>query len=874
MFVLLRRISAAFFLLWAAAYSFASQTELHEGWNLQSACKIADSGATISTSSYHPQGWYTTTVPSTVLAAQIASGEFKDPFYGMNLRKIPGGDYKLGEDFANFPMPDNSPYRCGWWYRKSFRVAAADNGKTFWLQFGGINYRADIWVNGRRIADKSAVAGAYRTYDFNVTDAIVPNSENVVAVEVFAPTETDLGVNWVDWSPGPPDKDMGLWGPVSLETSGPVSVRSPLVTTHFPGKPAEEADLTVYGELHNATPLAVHGMATATIANIHVEQSVDLQPNEEKTVTFTPEQFPRLRLRNPKVWWPWQMGQANLETVTVKFASNGEVSDEQSARFGIREITSELTDKGHRLFRVNGKPILIRGGGWSQDMFLRQDPVKLRDQFRLVQDLRLNTIRLEGKMETQDFFNLADEKGILVMLGWCCCDQWEHWNKWTPENYQVATASVRSQMLRLRNHASLLVWLNGSDNPPPANVESAYLKVEAETHWPNPTLSSASQRPTAVSGESGVKMTGPYDYVAPSYWLAETGKHGGAWGFNTETSPGPAIPPVSSLRKFIPANEMWPPNATWSFHYGGGDFNQLKVFNGAMNATYGPAKSLDEYVRISQTMSYNGERAMFEAYGRNKYTSTGVIQWMLNNAWPSMIWHLYDYYLDTGGGFFGAKKALEPIHVQYSYDDHSVYVVNSTYSPTPELFVTAKVFDSNLKELTSKKTSLTVEADAPKQALSLPNSIFSKDGVYFVQLELKNKQGEIVSRNFYWVPAKLTTWDWSKTEYTYTPAIEEENMQALRSLPQAKLDAKATRTLSGVAVTLHNPSKNLAFQVAVAAQKGNGEDITPALWSDNYVELMPGESLTLNGTIPESLVAQTSVVISGWNISRIVLPLK
>ncbi len=180
-------------------------------------------------------------------------------------------------------------------------------------------------------------------------------------------------------------------------------------------------------------------------------------------------------------------------------------------------------------------------------------------------------------------------------------------------------------------------------------------------------------------------MTGPYDYVAPSYWLVDTYRHGGAWGFNTETSPGPAIPTLSSLRKFIPADQMWPPNATWSFHYGGGGFKELKVFNDAMNATYGPAKNVNEYVRIAQTMSYNGERAMFEAYGRNKYTSTGVIQWMLNNAWPSMIWHLYDYYLDTGGGYFGTKKALEPIHVQYSYDDHSVYVVNSTYQASPEL---------------------------------------------------------------------------------------------------------------------------------------------------------------------------------------------
>jgi exo-1,4-beta-D-glucosaminidase len=876
MFILpCRRSCTLLLILGLSLPVFAAETALRDGWNLQSACKVTPSGDEISTTAFHPEGWYAVTVPATVLAAQVAAGEVKDPYYGMNLRKIPGESYPIGRNFANLPMPEDSPYHCGWWYRKAFHVPAADRGKTFWLRFGGINYRADIWVNGKRIANQSQVAGAYRTYEFDVTDNVVPGAENIVAVETFAPTETDLGINWVDWNPAPPDKDMGLWGPVSLATSGPVSVRSPMAATHFTDSSLKEADLSIYSELHNATGNAIHGVVTGTVGNLRVEQVVDLAPHEGTTVAFTPDKFPQLKVRDPQIWWPWQMGQPHLETLTLRFSSNGQLSDEQSVRFGIREITSELTDKGHRLFRVNGKPILIRGGGWSQDMLLRQDPERLREQFRMVRDLRLNAIRLEGKLETDDFFRLADEHGILVMLGWCCCDQWEHWNKWTPENFQVATESLRSQMLRLRSHPSLLVWLNGSDNPPPANVESAYLKIEAETHWPNPTLSSATARHTSVSGESGVKMTGPYDYVAPSYWLVDTFRHGGAWGFNTETSPGPAIPTLSSLKKFIPANEMWPPDETWSFHYGGGGFKDLHVFNDAMDATYGSAKDVNGYVRISQTMSYNGERAMFEAYGRNKYTSTGVIQWMLNNAWPSMIWHLYDYYLDTGGGYYGTKKALEPIHVQYSYDDHSIYVVNSTYEDSPELFLTAKVFDGNLKELVSKDASLTVGADASTRALSLPDSAFAANAsAYFVELILKNKSGETVSHNFYWVPPALTTWDWAKTDYTHTPALLEENMQVLRSLPETKLEAKAIRMASGVQVTLHNPSQKLAFQVAVAARDKSGNDVTPVLWSDNYVELMPGESATLEAALPEHLPAGTSVVVSGWNVPRIVLPLK
>ena len=845
---------------------------LHEGWRMQSACKLQAAGESISTATYRPEGWLATTVPSTVLAAQVADGIYKNPYYGTNLRDIPGTTYPVGRNFANLPMPDDSPYRCGWWYRNEFVVPASERGRTLWLRFKGINYRADIWINGKHIADSSQVAGAYRTYEFDVTDNVIAGRENVIAVETFAPTEKDLGINWVDWNPCPPDKDMGLWGAVELVTSGPVALRSPLVLTHFPDASMKQANLTVYAELHNASDKPVHGTVSGTVAGTRIEQPVELAAHEDRTVVFDPEKYSQLQVKNPGVWWPYQMGTPHLETLALRFVEGGKVSDEQSVRFGIREITSELTDQGYRLFRVNGKPILVRGAGWSQDMLLREDPKRLRDQFMLVRDMHLNAIRLEGKLETEDFFQLADEQGILIMLGWCCCDQWEHWKDWTPENYQVAKASLQAQMLRIRHHASLLVWLNGSDNPPPADVEQMYLDVERQKHWPNPTLSSASATPTTVSGKSGVKMSGPYDYVAPSYWYVDTNKHGGGYGFNTETSPGPAIPKISSLRKYVPEDQMWPStSASWSFHNGSGKFMKLTVFDEAMKATYNPPDDLKDYVRVAQAMTYNGERAMFEAYTRNKYTSTGVIQWMLNNAWPSNIWHLYDYYLNTGGGYYGTKKACEPLHVQYSYDDHSIVVVNSTYEPSPLLKVTAKVYDVQLKELFSKESELTVAADTSQRALSLPDDIFAASAkVYFVDLALKSESGGIISRNFYWVPSTLTTFDWEKTDYTHTPAIQHEDMTELMKLPQARVESSVTTADNGktLQVRLHNVSKALAFQVAVSAHDGHGEDVVPAAWSDNYVELMPGETRVLTSTLPPQAPENAAVVVTGWNISE------
>jgi exo-1,4-beta-D-glucosaminidase len=860
------------FLALPAVLHAGTVTPLHDGWRVQSACNLQAAGDAISSEGFAAENWLMATVPSTVLAAQAAAGAVPDPYYGANLRQIPGTSYPIGQNFSNLPMPRDSPYHCGWWYRKEFTAPAASAQQDrFWLHFGGINYRAEIWLNGHRIADSTQVAGAYRTYDFDVTNLLRPGKTNVLAVETFAPTEKDLGINWVDWNPCPPDKDMGLWGAVNLVATGAVTVRSPQAVTHFPENSLASADLTIYAELHNATDHAVKGIAAGSAAGVRFEQPVELAPNEDRTIVFSPQQFPQLLIHDPKLWWPYQMGQPHLERLTVSFSIQGQPTDEQSADFGFREITSELTANGSRLFRVNGKPILIRGGGWSQDMLLRSDEKRLRDQFRMVRDLNLNTIRLEGKLDTDEFFRLADEQGILVLAGWCCCDHWEHWKDWTPEDLAIAKASLRAQMLRLRHHPSLLVWLNGSDNPPPADVERAYLQIEAETHWPNPVLSSASSTPTTVTGESGVKMTGPYDYVAPSYWYVDK-QHGGAYGFNTETSPGPAIPSLASRQKFLPDPEAWPPSPTWSLHNGGGEFVNLKVFDAAMEAVYAKPHSAAEYERMAQTMEYDSERAMFEAYGRNKYASTGVIQWMLNNAWPSMIWHLYDYHLDAGAGYFAVKKACEPLHIQYSYDDLSIEVVNSTYAPAAGLHAGLRVFNLTGKEIYSAQAVVESAPDSAQRVFSIPEILYQDaDRILFVDLTLADASGAVVSRNFYWVPTTLTSFDWPKTDYTHTPAERNEDLAALTNLPPAKVTARAEieTTPNGRELRLHldNASAVLAFQISAAARTPSGGLIAPVFWSDNWIELLPGESRTLTATLPETAPADFIVQIEGWNIA-------
>ncbi len=361
-------------------------------------------------------------------------------------------------------------------------------------------------------------------------------------------------------------------------------------------------------------------------------------------------------------------------------------------------MTSELTPKGHRLFKVNGKPILIRGGGWASDMMLRPaSRERLEAELRYVREMGLNTIRLEGKLESDHFYDLADQ----LRASWSCpagaaATSGSTWDKWDAEDHEVAPASLRDQILRLRNHPSVLVWMNGSDFPPPAEVEQAYLDVLKELEWSKPILSSATDAPGPVSGPSGVKMTGPYDYVPPSYWLTDI-KNGGAFGFTTEIGPGGgrAAPREPASRCCPPITSGRSTTSGTSTRGATSSRTSSASRTRSRRATARPRASAD-YARKAQALTYEGQRAMFEAYGRNKYTSTGVIQWMLNNAWPSLIWHLYDYYLRPGGGYFGTKKACEPLHVQYSYDDRSVVVVNDLQTPFCGLKVSAQVFDLGL----------------------------------------------------------------------------------------------------------------------------------------------------------------------------------
>lgn len=855
----------------------ANRISLDGAWQIQSSCKVSEKGDVISSASFQPQGWYQATVPGAVVANLVKDGDsnYPDPYTGMNLRKMPGVKYAIGSEFANQPIPQDSPFHCSWWYRTTFHLPEGQKAGQVWLNFQGINYRANVWLNGKQIANTKQIAGAWRIYELQITGKIA--RDNALAVEVFPPSETDLGITFVDWNPMPPDKNMGLWRGVFLTTSGPAALRHPFIDSKINTETLDSAELTVYVEAKNGADRPMKGSLDVTIEDIHLTQSVELGAGESKEIAFTPEKYSELRVKNPRLWWPAKLGPQNLYRAVFRFIVDGQLSDQQSLDFGIRQVTSEFTEKGYRLFKINGKKIVIRGGGWTFDMLLDRSDQRTNLEMRYALDMNLNTIRLEGKIENDHFFDQADRTGMLVMAGWCCCDFWEKWKKWSDEDKDIASESLRSQLLRIRSHPSVVMWLNGSDNPPVAEIEKRYLDVEKQIHWPTPVVSSATQKPAKFSGASGVKMTGPYEYVPPSYWLEDT-KNGGAYGFNTETSPGAAIPPPESIKKFIPADHLWPIDEYWNFHAGGNEFKDLKRYTDALDRRYGASGSMEEYSLKSQAAAYEGERAMFEAYVRNKYASTGVIQWMLNNAWPSMIWHLYDWYLMPGGGYFGAKKANELLHVQYSEDDNAVYVTNSLYQAFPGMKVRAEVLNLDAAVKYEKEATLNVDPDSSTRVLTIP-ALDGLSPTYFVRVWLMDASGKTVSDNFYWRSTKPDVLDWQHSKWFYTPAKQLEDLSSLKTLPPVGVSASATMNAESGESVMHikvrNEGKSLGFQVHLRVTNAAGEDILPILFEDNYFPLFPGEERTVTARFesrPDT--GAPLVAVEGWNVQPVKVQVK
>jgi exo-1,4-beta-D-glucosaminidase len=356
-----------------------------------------------------------------------------------------------------------------------------------------------------------------------------------------ADPRSSLSIGWVDWNPTPPDNNMGPWRGVDIVRRGPVEIGSPQVTSTLSLPDLSRAALTVKVQARNLDASAHDATITGVVAGVSLRRTIHLDAGQTQTVSFSPKSDPGLDLKHPQVWWPVGMGAHPLYTLQMAAAVDGAISDRAGATFGIRSVSSHLTAQGYHQFVINGKPVLIRGAGWAPDMFLRDDPKRMETEFSYVVNLGLNTIRSEGKLEDARFYDLADRNGIMILAGWECCDKWESWAKtggepWDAADEKVAAASMASEARLLRNHPSVIGFLIGSDNAPPAAISKIYVDTLRAEDWPLPIIAAAVPQATPETGPSGMKMEGPYSWVPPAYWYAD--KLGGAYGFDSEVSAG------------------------------------------------------------------------------------------------------------------------------------------------------------------------------------------------------------------------------------------------------------------------------------------------------------------------------------------------
>jgi exo-1,4-beta-D-glucosaminidase len=863
-----------FLLFLAVIFSIASKSadqwvvqnqELKNNWQIQSSAQVTANGKEISGMNFSTKNWYTATVPGSVLGSLVNDSVYKNVFLGRNLEKIP-----------------DSLFNAPWWYRTTFDVPNIYSGQVYRLRFNGISYRADIWLNGQKVASSDTIQGSFRQFMIDVTP-YVKRGNNVLALEVTQEKKGELSIGFVDWNPEPADHNMGIWRNVEVLTSGPVSVDQPFVQTKVDTVTLNRAEITISTLLRNHTNKTVKGELKGLIGeNIYFSQQVTLTPNASREVVFTPAQFTQLKMDHPKLWWVHTLGKPNLYDLHLRFYIGSELSDNDHIRFGIRSVSDYMTKEGHRGFRLNGKKILIKGGGWTDPMFLNATPEYENAGIDYAVHMNLNAIRMEGFWgHDQHIYNLCDEKGILIMAGFSCQWEWSNLMKVkddkysaiiTPEQNDIAAESWHDQIVWLRNHPSVFLWLYGSDKWPRPELEHRYLNVLRHDDPTRPFVASAAEHTSILTGPTAVKMRGPYDYVPPKYWYADT-TYGGAFGFNTETGPGPEIPVLESLKKMIPNDSIWPIGSAWMYHAARGAFHNLKAYNIAMDSRLGTSKDLDDYLRKAQYLNYEGMRAMYEAFETNRFKATGIIQWMYNASWPKLWWQLYDYYLMPTGAFYGARVANEPLHISYNYGNNSVEVMNNTAEKTSELSAEISVFDFNIKPVFHQTISLRpLPAQTTDEAVTLPSSLnISK--TWFLNLRLYNKLHQLVSTNFYVLSTIKDELDEAKSNWYITPQSQYADLTMLQQLPSVKLEKNVTVSKKGddtyAQIRLKNPSTHLAFMVYLdLMNKDKNTSVLPVFWDENYFTLLPGEERTVSGYCHSSDLhgGAVNVTVSGWNV--------
>lgn len=859
-------------------------------WTMKKAGDVKESGDALSLAGYAAEGWLPAMVPGTVLNSLVRNKVYPAPDYGLNNKKtqklIPDLN-EVGRDFYTY------------WFRTEFSLPADSKGKTVWMRTDGINYRSEIWLNGKLAF---VTAGMFCQEFVNVSDYVVADKPNAIAVKVF-PVDTPgdsklkqwgaannewrnggdgeigknvtmlMSVGWdFTFDDGVRDRNTGIWRSMSFFTTGRAALRHPFVRSTLAKPNYDSAELTVSVDVENPTTgnQTVKVIGEIKDTGIRFTYDATLFRGEIRTVTFTPKSHPQLVVKNPRLWWPLNKGPQNLYEATFTLQTqDGKTkqyshSDALKTRFGIREITSDQNspDKS-RTFTVNGKRFFVRGTNWIPDAMLRADDARLYAELRYTAQSGVNFIRLWGGgiAESDYFFQLCDELGLPVWTEFWLTGDTRH-----PVDQALYLKNVAHTVKRLRSHPSLAYYVSSNESTEVSGAKDLINALDGTRGY------------MMQSECDGVHDGSPYKTVNPMQHYENTASDRGSRidGFNPEYGM-PCLPTVECLREMMDEKDLWPINKeVWNYHDGGGFHLITTLYNDLVNQ-YGPSQNIEEYATKAQAVGGSGFRTIWEVWNANKLGfgdryCAGLLFWYHNSPLRQTGARMWDWSLEPTAALYFTQDALEPLHAQFEYLSNTVTVVNDYYRSFTGYTVAADVYDFNLKKVVSKQAKV----DLPEDGLA--HKVFALDfpadvtPVHFIKLTLTDGKGTFVSDTFYW----RSTSAYAGRKSVTGPCTA--GFESLAKLPAATLKVARTARSQGSStfldVTVENAGASLAFMTQLQLLGKDGKPVRPSFYTDNFFSLLPGErrAVTIE-TESANLAGGVSLVVKGWNAAAQRLPL-
>ncbi|HUZ45829.1 MAG TPA: discoidin domain-containing protein [Terriglobia bacterium] len=813
-------------------------------WRLQRDSLVSAGPEAISKAGFDDKGWIVATVPGTVLTSYLNVGAIPDPNYSRNQLFISDSFF-----YADF------------WYRTEFESPRLRRGQRAWLNFDGINWKAEIFLNDARLG---RIEGGFMRGRFDVTEHLLPGRKqmNALAVRIIKndtpgsvkqktlaaagrnggalgldnPTfHASVGWDWISTIRG---RNTGIWNSVYLTFSGPVTIANPFVTTTLPLPDTSHADVSIEIELANHTPKRVKGTLRGRIGRAKFRQHVTLEAFGRSTVKLDPSTHSALRLRNPKLWWPSGYGEPCLYDLELKFEAHRRASDTKRLKVGVRQMAYSQEGGALRIW-INGRRLAPKGGNWGfSESMLRYRAREYDVAVRYHSEMHFNMIRnWVGQTGRDEFYDACDRYGVMVWQDFWLANPGDGPN---PKDDRMFLRNAQDTILRLRNHPSMALYCGRNEGNPPKALEDGLTKMLAELH---PGIQYISDSASGV-----VSGHGPYSAKPFSFYFGP----GANERLHSERGM-PAIPPMDSVRMMMPNRAMWPQGLDWGLH----DFCLEGAANGAsyrsmLESSYGGADSAKEWIALAQFINYDGYRAMFEGQSRRRM---GLLIWMSHSCWPSFVWQTYDYYFEPTAAYFGAKKGCEPLHIQWNPDTESIEVVNYSAGNLEGLTARVELLNMNGSRHWEKTASLDSKEDSTVSCIKMeyPGTLTP---VHFLRLTLA-QNGKTLSTNFYLRPR------------------EADNYRAIRELPRVNLEASTRVEQQGgrwlLATEVRNSSAYPALLVRVkAVRETSGDRILPALYNDNYVDLLPGERRTIRTEVAnaDARGEKPGIVVEGFNVGK------